>query len=558
VEDLRAQGQELRRQLVHMRRQPEERFLWDSLEKEQQMGKAGQPVQEEEVAEQLGTTEWIPVPSFCHVQPGGKKRRIDDAKKGKQNSAIQYTESGHLCSATQPAVCAQMLCRACERRGQTLMNATGGLVSGTDDLPNAFRAIPVRPSDLWANVVAVRNPDTAVWHFQVVWATLFGLASSVIQFGRWSHFLQAVCRRIGTLMWSMYVDDGLAVDTVLSRGKGQQLAATLFEIIGAPLAQTKRKSMCAVTTFLGMEHSLAQVATRGIITFWVKQELHDKCEALIAEHRASGSMTPAQASKLAGMLCFLAQGIYNRIGMAGMAPLWQRMHSDKEPWILSWSLRASLEFFEVVMAQRPMRTVSINPDKRAPLVVATDAQADADQPSGGFLAEDPETANRIGGWCTIMQGYLETWGFTANMLAEGANPIQCCEAAMVPWVLASMAPGWRGRRIIWYIDNTSALYSVVKGSCKHKAVNRAVAVTHFFMYVFDISIWWEFIDSKANWSDGVSRRGQADEFARAHGFNLTPLPCSIEWWHGSLYNQWHAVQSCGGGQPTLQSSGGAR
>jgi len=49
-------------------------------------------------------------------------------------------------------------------------------------------------------------------------------------------------------MWSMYVDDGLAVDTVLSHGTGQQLAAIFFEVIGAPLAQTKRKSMSAVTT----------------------------------------------------------------------------------------------------------------------------------------------------------------------------------------------------------------------------------------------------------------------------------------------------------------------
>ena len=93
------------------------------------------------------------------------------------------------------------------------------------------------------------------------------------------------------------------------------------------------------------------------------------------------------------------------------------------------------------------------------------------------------------------------------MLEDGANPIQCCEAAMIPWVLAFMAAAWRRRQIIWYIDNTSALYSIVKGSWRHAAVNRAIAIAHFFMYKHDNSVRWEFVDSKANWSDGVSRRG---------------------------------------------------
>eukprot|EP00972_Heterocapsa_arctica_P053283 7848860-Heterocapsa_arctica.AAC.1 len=61
---------------------------------------------EDEVSVYFGTTAWAPVPSFCHVQACGKKRRIDDAKKGGQNTAICYTKKGHLCTAFQPAVCA--------------------------------------------------------------------------------------------------------------------------------------------------------------------------------------------------------------------------------------------------------------------------------------------------------------------------------------------------------------------------------------------------------------------------------------------------------------------
>ena len=87
---------------------------------------------------------------------------------------------------------------------------------------------------------------------------------------------------------------------------------------------------------------------------------------------------------------------------------------------------------------------------------------------------------------------------------------------------------------------------MVKGSSKHPAVRRTVAVVHFLMFRFNISIWWEFVDSKANWSDGVSRWGAEDKCAREHGFTLTQLQTPRRWWDGTLQEQWDLVQSCGG------------
>ena len=81
------------------------------------------------------------------------------------------------------------------------------MVSGTDDLPNAYRGVPIAPADLDVNVVEAVHPSTLQpWYF-VVWAALFGFSASVIQFGRLSSFLQAVCRRMAQVMSSLYVDD---------------------------------------------------------------------------------------------------------------------------------------------------------------------------------------------------------------------------------------------------------------------------------------------------------------------------------------------------------------
>lgn len=115
---------------------------------------------------------------------------------------------------------------------------------------------------MWANVVAARHLGTGELRLQM-WTTLFGLPSSVIQFGRWSHFLQAVA----ALMWSMYVDDGLLVDAATAKCEGQELAAVIFA--------------AQVNVFLGAAHNIAATAHGGGGggVFWVREELQQKTEA---------------------------------------------------------------------------------------------------------------------------------------------------------------------------------------------------------------------------------------------------------------------------------------
>eukprot|EP00972_Heterocapsa_arctica_P059865 8829884-Heterocapsa_arctica.AAC.1 len=63
------------------------------------------------------------------------------------------------------------------------------------------------------------------------------------------------------------------------------------------------------------------------------------------------------------------------------------MHSDKPPWNLSNNIKWSFEFLNVILDQRPRRTVQIWHEHVLPLVVASDAQADS-APSGGYLLHD--------------------------------------------------------------------------------------------------------------------------------------------------------------------------
>ena len=97
------------------------------------------------------------------------------------------------------------------------------------------------------------------------------------------------------------------------------------------------------------------------------------------------------------------------------------------------------------------------------------------------------------------------WGYSAEKLAAGGNPIALCEGAMPTLAIAQLAPRLANRRVLWLLDNTAALHSFVRGNSGHSVLDRSIAVTKFYQCHYGIDIWFEYVESEANWADGISR-----------------------------------------------------
>ena len=147
----------------------------------------------------------LAVPTFVHEQPCGKRRRIDDARAGQQNSATAFSERFNMVSAMMPATAARVLWAWASQLGVTSILKSMRLLTAGEDLPNAYRIIPVLPQHLRHNNVAVKHPLSGEVCIFPCWALLFGFASSVFQFERFSFFLEAVGRRALHLMVSLFV-----------------------------------------------------------------------------------------------------------------------------------------------------------------------------------------------------------------------------------------------------------------------------------------------------------------------------------------------------------------
>ena len=100
----------------------------------------------------------------------------------------------------------------------------------------------------------------------------------------------------------------------------------------------------------------------------------------------------------------------------------------------------------------------------------------------------------------------------------------------------------RFRRVLWFLDNTVSLHSIIKGSAGHAALDRAIAVANFCTGWCKVTTWYEFVDSKGNWSDGISRELGKDPFIAKHGFSAEEFFIDPAWWTAELATVWRWVQ----------------
>ncbi len=187
-------------------------------------------------------------------------------------------------------------------------------------------------------------------------------------------------------------------------------------------------------------------------------------------------------------------------------------------------MERSMDFIEMLLDLRLERKVPVADDLRLALVVASDARVEPGSwPGGGALILDLEDDSRWGGYLEFAESALAAWGLTFEDLQSGKQPIQLCEAAMVPLALMQWPGRFRVRRMVWYVDNTSAMASFVEGASANEELDRIVGLFWMLAWHLEIRVWFEWVDSESNWSDGVSRSLASDSFAASHGFSLEQM-----------------------------------
>ena len=136
-----------------------------------------------------------------------------------------------------------------------------------------------------------------------------------------------------------------------------------------------------------------------------------------------------------------------------------------------------------------------------------------------------------------MSDLTDLWNHQANR-PMGTIVIAEAECAMIPLTLWEVRAQVQGCRILWLVDNSPSLHALVKGASGNQARDRAIALTYIMCLILDCSIYFEYVDSFSNFSDGISRQLDKDRWAAEHGISTKVMLPQNRWWTSDLQELW--------------------
>ena len=188
------------------------------------------------------------------------------------------------------------------------------------DVDSAFRRIPVDPTDDWACGVAF-VANGAVYCSQHK-ACPFGATASVHAWERIGAAIAHLARTLLMLPVLRYVDDFFAADRPDCLKVGLDCLARLIRLILGPDAVAPHKLECGeALEILGIDVS----PTRHGFTFRPAADKVPKWLQCIETAISDQTLSPGDASKLAGRLAWGGSRLFHRIGRAMLRPIFDQV-----------------------------------------------------------------------------------------------------------------------------------------------------------------------------------------------------------------------------------------
>jgi len=291
----------------------------------------------QELAQELGTTEWWCMERFPHYRfPGDDCRPCDNAKKSGHNDSTGLHESISCENSEFPPRVAQMLYS---------LGCKTPLKFGTDDWRKAYRQLYTR--DYHHAVVALWDP----FHERVALFYMpgfpFGTLASVNGFCRVPAAMTAITRQFFGIIVANYFDDYCTIDFANVVHHAQMMLLKIHQLIGWSLDKNKHARANYANPFLGVITDLKQYAL-GFVIVKIKPERKTKLLAAIAGIKSLCILTASQAGSLRGKLYFSCTTAYGKVGRAALQSFIERQYSNDKH--LHPQLLATLDFFEELLS----------------------------------------------------------------------------------------------------------------------------------------------------------------------------------------------------------------
>ena len=95
-----------------------------------------------------------------------------------------------------------------------------------------------------------------------------------------------------------------------------------------------------------------------------------------------------------------------------------------------------------------------------------------------------------------------------------------------------------GADVVWMVDNTAALGGVIKGASGLAVSEQLIATFWMLTFALDLRLWIEYVDSKGNWSDGISRDFGDDQNSVDHKSDTRSVCNPLAWYTADIQKSW--------------------
>lgn len=316
-----------------------------------------------------------------------------------------------------------------------------------------------------------------------------------------------MARRFYAAVVASFFDDSGILDTVGGGGSATNAVRSVHNMTGCFLDDKKAQPLAHQRVYLGQQVDVGRVLSQGIVRFDMKPGLREKLADMVDNCFDTNSCTSGMAAKIRGNFGWAATSAHGKCGRGGQSYLLQRQYRDDTDRLtpeLSLGLAYLKKLAEVFMP----RCIDVLPLKSPCTVIYSDASYNQEDGTGamGYVAFVPNHPP-VGGAATFPPDILEWFQDRKQQIA----PCELFLALVVPWNIGKMM---QGQDIVWYIDNQSAIATLVRGTSGCIDMSQIAATAHLFFARLHCRVWFEYVQSESNPSDGLSRDGVRDKWTR--------------------------------------------
>ncbi|CAE7203401.1 unnamed protein product [Symbiodinium sp. CCMP2592] len=463
------------------------------------------PYTEDQVSRLFGHTRWSCIRRFVLEQKPGKLRPIDDAKEALVNSASTSTMRLELEDADYLSAMALEVAR----RILADPSKPGAVpwVARCLDLTKAYKQMCVSERDLPVSVVFFLDGQGKPRYY-VSHSLLFGCTSSVFAFNRVSKAISFLLNQMLLVPSSVFYDDFPLLSPNNTSDSATWATTALLDLLGWGHARVGKDAkgvpFAASFEVLGMSMQLDGVH-RGRLTLQNKAGRIEQLVALFQGFLDRGAITVHEAQVAHGLLNFSA-GYVNGRALRLTCQELLRLTKASSP-ASSKAIRSfCINSIEALRALSP-RVLSVW-DSRAPIHIFTDGAWERRRAGIGAVIFDTASGKSWTYEGLVPEPLILRW--EAEVGTQLICQIELYAVVCLRWALAST---FDHRRLIWWIDNESARYGLIKGISDSPSMSSLIQSFAIADSKAPSYSWYERVPSFSNIADGPSRGDSSEALA---------------------------------------------